>query len=191
MRYLTASLIYSYCIFNNFLYTLSKCPNQWNAHRCIIWYVIDKMVKYPGKLFSRFGMISKLLSTFPPFCHREDISPHLAYNPWCRSNNQPPVSILQMHCTGWIANIQIIDVYFKVWSLTLKVPRHFAKSFRQFVNNVLCSTKVKRYHRNPEKIERNKRNNNAVFLVTQKHARTSASRVMSNWRCYIYMYIYI
>ena len=79
MRYLTASFIYSYWTFNNILYLffLSKCPNQWNAYRCICWYVINKMVKHPEKLFARFRMISKLLSTFLPPCHREDVVRYL------------------------------------------------------------------------------------------------------------------
>ena len=62
-----------HCILDIFLFNLqqfsvplSKCPNQLNSHRRIRWYVINKMVKYPGKLFTRFGMISKLLSTFLP-----------------------------------------------------------------------------------------------------------------------------
>ena len=42
LRYLIASMIYSYCIFDNFLYALSKCPNQWTAQRCIRWYEIDR-----------------------------------------------------------------------------------------------------------------------------------------------------
>ena len=73
VRYLTAYLIYSYCIFGNFLCALPQLSDQYNAPSYILWYSIIPTVKLQGKLFIPLAMISKLLSTFLPTCNCEDV----------------------------------------------------------------------------------------------------------------------
>ena len=84
VRYFTASLIYSYRIFDNILCALPQFLSQRYALIYIHWYSINPMVRCNGKLVICFEVISKLLSRFhpPSYCEmRWVISPHNAYNP--------------------------------------------------------------------------------------------------------------